>query len=219
MDGCPRRSGGGDAGGGDGASAVLIVVRHGRTASNASGLLLGRSDPGLDDLGRRQADALAVALHAGSVGGRAARVVCSPLLRTRETAEALGLPVTIDDRWIELDYGVLDGTALTELPAELWERWVSDPDFAPDGGESIADLGVRVRAACEDLADEAAERDVIVVTHVSPVKAAVGWALGVGDHTAWHLYVAPASITRIAVGRPRRSLHAFNVVAHLDDLG
>jgi broad specificity phosphatase PhoE len=73
-----------------------------------------------------------------------------------------------------------------------------------------------VRAACEDLAAEAAEQDVVVVTHVSPLKAAVAWALGVGDEVAWHLYVAPASVTRVSTSGPRRSLHAFNVVAHLD---
>jgi broad specificity phosphatase PhoE len=189
---------------------VLIIVRHGRTEANASGLLLGRLDPGLDDLGRRQAAALA------PVVAGAARVVCSPLRRTRETAAALGLPVEVDERWIELDYGVLDGTPLKDVSPDLWSRWVTDLDFAPEGGESIARLGERVRSACDDLVAEAAERDVVVVTHVSPVKAAVGWALGVGDQVAWRMFVAPASVTRVATGGPRRSLHAFNVVAHLD---
>ena len=190
----------------------LIVVRHGRTEANATGLLLGRRDPALDEVGRRQAAELA-----GAVAG-AHRVVTSPLRRTRETAEALGLPITEDDRWIELDYGALDGTPLRDVPAELWSRWVADVEFAPEGGESIAALGHRVRAACEDLVEEAAARDVVVVTHVSPVKAAVAWALGVGDEVAWHLYVAPGSVTRIAVGPPRRSLHSFNATSHLDGI-
>ena len=191
---------------------MLIVLRHGRTEANASGLLLGRLDPGLDELGRAQAAALA------PVVAGAARVVCSPLRRTRETADALGLPVEVDERWIELDYGVLDGTPLRDIPTDLWSQWVSDPDFAPEGGESIAALGRRVRSACDDLAAEAAEQDVVVVTHVSPVKAAVGWALGVGDEVAWRMFVAPASVTRVATNGARRSLHAFNVVSHLDGL-
>jgi broad specificity phosphatase PhoE len=191
---------------------VLIVVRHGRTAANASGLLLGRQDPGLDDLGRRQAEALR------TVVAGAARAVCSPLGRTRETAAALGLPVTVDERWIELDYGVLDGTPMRDVPPDLWSRWVRDLDFAPEGGESLAALGARVRDACDDLADEAAAHDVVVVTHVSPVKAAVAWALGVGDEITWHLYAAPAAVTRISTSGPRRSLHAYNVTTHLDAL-
>jgi broad specificity phosphatase PhoE len=188
----------------------LVVVRHGRTEANASGLLVGRIDPGLDDLGRRQAAALAPVLAGAS------RVVCSPLRRTRETAEAIGLPVEVDERWIELDYGVLDGVPMSDVPSDLWARWIADPDFAPEGGESIAQLGARVRLACDDLAEEAATTDIVVVTHVSPVKAAVAWALGVGDEVAWRMFVAPASITRISTSGARRSLHAFNLVAHLD---
>lgn len=193
---------------------ALIVLRHGRTEANASGLLLGRRlDPGLDDLGRAQAAALGAAV----VG--AARVVSSPLRRARETAAALGLPVEVDDRWAEMDYGELDGTPIADVPAETWVRWRSDLDHAPPGGESIAALGARVRDACGALAAEAAERDVVVVTHVSPLKAAVAWALGVPDDVAWRMFVAPASVTRIAVGERGPSLHAFNVTAHLDSLG
>ncbi len=191
---------------------MLIVVRHGRTEANASGLLLGRHDPPLDELGRRQAATLS-AVVAG-----ARRAVCSPLQRTRETAAALGLDVEVDERWIELDYGSLDGTPLSEVPADLWSQWTSDVTFAPEGGESLAAMGERVRAACDDLADEAAEHDIVVVTHVSPLKAAVAWALGVGDEVAWRMFVAPASVTRISVSRGRRSLHAYNVTTHLDGL-
>ena len=191
---------------------MLIVVRHGRTNANASGLLLGRRlDPGLDELGRRQAAALATVLPD-------ARVVSSPLRRTRETAEALGRPVDVDDRWIELDYGELDGTPLRDVPRETWAGWQADPSWAPPGGESLVALGDRVRDACASLAEEAAQRDVIVVTHVSPVKAALTWALGVGDEISFRAFVAPASITTIATNGPRPSLHSFNGCTHLADL-
>ncbi len=192
---------------------MLIVVRHGRTDANASGLLVGRRlDPGLDVLGERQAQALAAALPG------AARVISSPLLRARQTAAAFGRPVEVDERWVELDYGDLDGTALRDVPPDVWAAWRSDPSLTPGGGESLVDLGTRVRAACADLTDEAAFTDIVVVTHVSPVKAALAWALGVGDEVSWRAFVAPASITRIATAGPRPSLHTFNGCAHLDDL-
>ena len=191
---------------------MLIVVRHGRTEANASGLLLGRRlDPGLDDLGRRQALALAGALPA-------ARVISSPLRRTRETAEALGRPVEIDERWVELDYGDLDGTPLRDVPADVWSTWRADPTWTPPGGESLTALGERVGEACTSLADEAAHGDVIVVTHVSPVKAALAWALGVGDEISFRAFVAPGSITSIATNGARPSLHGFNACTHLDGL-
>ena len=74
----------------------LIIVRHGRTVANASGLLLGRADPELDDSGVEQAAAVGRAIESGRFGQIAA-VVSSPLLRTRSTAKALGLPVQIDE--------------------------------------------------------------------------------------------------------------------------
>ncbi len=183
---------------------MLVLVRHGRTAANARGLLLGRADPPLDDVGRAQAAALA------EVVAGARRAVSSPLARTRETAALLGLPVEVDERWIELDYGELDGRPLAEVPAELWRTWRADVGFAPPGGESLAALGSRVRAACADLAAEAAEGDVVVVSHVSPIKAAVAWALGVGDELAWRLHVAPGSVSRVGVRDGVGVLHSFN---------
>jgi broad specificity phosphatase PhoE len=192
---------------------VLIIVRHGRTEANASGLLLGRRlDPGLDELGRRQAGELAKVLRGAD------RIISSPLRRTRETAAALGGPVDIDERWVEIDYGTLDGTPLSEVPPETWATWRADTAFTPGGGESLAAVGQRVRAAAEELREEARDRDIVVVTHVSPIKAAAGWALGVGDEVVWRMWCAPASITRIGTAGPMPSLHAYNVTAHLDGL-
>lgn len=192
---------------------MLIVVRHGRTAANAAGRLLGRADPPLDDLGLRQAGGLAAAL------GPVDRVVSSPLLRCRSTAAGFGVPVEVDERWIELDYGEWDGSVLGDLPASLWSAWRADVEFAPPGGESLVALGERVRAAADDLAADARDRSVVVVTHVSPIKAALAWALGVGDDVAWRAFVAPASVTRIAVGDRGPSLVGFNDTGHLDGIG
>jgi broad specificity phosphatase PhoE len=194
---------------------VIILLRHGRTAANAAGLLLGRADPDLDEEGVRQAAALAEAVRSSTC--RVTQVVSSPLGRCRQTAErvasAIGASVSVDERWIEMDYGDLDGIPTADVPAETWAAWSSDLTWTPPGGESMAALGARVRGACDELDND---RDVVVVTHVSPIKAAVAWALGVGDEVAWRMFVAPASITRIAVSGKRRSLHSFNEVVHLE---
>jgi broad specificity phosphatase PhoE len=192
---------------------TLFVVRHGRTEANASGLLLGRADPGLDPIGRRQAAAIASVLPAG------ARVVSSPLRRCRETAAALGGDPEIDPRLIELDYGELDLVPLSEIPDELWTAWRADPAFRPPGGETLEELARRVGDALDALAAEAARGDVVVVTHVSPVKAALAWALGVGVEVSWRSFVAQASITRIGMNPRGPSLLSFNSEAHLEQLG
>ena len=193
---------------------MLHIVRHGRTEHNASGLLLGHIDPPLDELGRRQAEALASAI------GPVDRVITSPLLRTCETAAAFGVEPIRDDRWIELDYGEYDGVPLASVAPEVWQAWRTDADFAPPGGESLRELGVRVSGALEELVDEFDPSDTtVVVTHVSPIKAAVCWALEVDDLVAWRLWVATASITSIQIGAGRRAMHTFNDIAHLRAAG
>jgi broad specificity phosphatase PhoE len=191
---------------------VLIIVRHGRTEATATGRLLGRLDLPLDALGERQAVALARAV------GPVDRVVSSPLMRTRQTADAFGLDVELDDRFLELDYGDYDGLPLADVPGEIWREWRRNPDFAPPGGESLSALRQRVEAGLEALADEARTLDIVVATHVSPIKVAITWALGVGDDVTWKMLVSPASIHRVAVVEGGTSLRTFNEIAHLGGL-
>jgi probable phosphoglycerate mutase len=190
---------------------MLILVRHGESTGNADGLLLGRIDAPLTERGLAQARALRPSLEGVT------RVVSSPLDRARSTAEALGtgLPVEVDERWVEVDYGEFDGRPLTEVPDEVWTRWRSDPGYRPPGGETLRDAGRRVRAACEELfsADGEGARGagaVVVVSHVSPIKLATCWALGLGEGGAWRLYLATASITKITWGTDAPVLSRFN---------
>ncbi len=197
--------------------STLVVVRHGRTRANAARQLLGRRDVPLDALGQAQAAALAAAV------GPVDRVVTSPLLRARQTAAAFDAPVAVDDRFIELDYGTYDGMALADVPLEFWDQLRSGEaagelvDHTADRFESLAALRRRVEAGLEEVrASE--DATTVVVTHVSPVKAAVTWAMGVGDEATWRLFVHPASISRIEVTPRGPVLHSFNEVAHLADL-
>lgn len=191
---------------------TLFICRHGRTEANASGLLLGRADPDLDHLGRAQAGAMAAAIP------EVASVVSSPLGRCRQTAEAFGLPVGIDERLIELDYGEFDLKPLAEVPAEVWARWRSDTDFRPPGGETLNELGARVFEALDELSQAAIDHNVVVVTHVSPIKASMAWALRCSMDISWRCFVAQASITTIAVSANGPSLRLFNGVDHLQSI-
>ena len=188
---------------------MLILVRHGQTAANAAGLLLGRADLDLNDLGRRQAKALAAAVP------NPTKVVSSPLRRCTETADAFGVAVELDERWIEVDYGEYDGLELAAVGADVWKQWRTDRTYRPPGGETFEEVDARVWAVCDELVGDAAEGDVVVVSHVSPIKAAVAWALGVGDGVAWRMFVDVASLTRIAVTDRGPVLRSFNEVHHL----
>ena len=183
---------------------MLILVRHGETAPNVDRVLLGRADPPLTALGRRQAETLARALPAPT------RVVSSPLRRARDTAAAFGTPADVDERWIEIDYGILDGEPAATASERLVSRWRDDLEYAPEGGESLAALGRRVRSACADLVEDARHGSVVVVTHVSPIKAAIAWALSVDDRIAWRMFVNDAAVTRIGIGAEGPILRSFN---------
>ncbi|WP_419853547.1 histidine phosphatase family protein [Candidatus Poriferisodalis sp.] len=197
---------------------MLIVVRHGRTRANAAGLLQGRVDNELDEVGVQQANQIAAAL--ARADQRPDRIISSPLLRARQTARATaeftGLDISIDDRWAELDYGEWDGIPIADVQVSDWQRWRADSDFAPPGGESLAQLNSRVGAACDELTAVAADRNVAIFTHVSPIKSAVRWALGTSDEISWHLQVSQAQITSIGFRGPVPRLSTFNDTSHLD---
>ncbi len=186
---------------------VLILVRHGRTPANAAGQLQGRIDQDLDDHGRAQAAAVAAFVTA-SVDVDA--VVSSPLRRAVQTAEPFGVPVSIDERWIELAYGEYEGTEMSSVPHDVWRRWREEADYVPAGGEAMSTLDERVRAACESLLDRAATENVVVVSHVSPIKAAVAWALGADVGISFNCHLDQASVCRIEVRNGRPLLRSFN---------
>jgi broad specificity phosphatase PhoE len=183
---------------------VLILVRHGRTEANAARRLQGRLDLPLDGVGLAQVAGLAEWL------GRPDRVISSPLLRARQTAEAFAVPYEVDERWIELDYGNLDGVPVAEVDDDVWARWRVDPLYQAGGGESMATMRARVVAAAEELLADAEERMIVVTTHVSPIKAALTWVLGVDVTVGWRCHLDQASVCRITVGPSGPVLLGFN---------
>jgi broad specificity phosphatase PhoE len=164
-------------------ASLLFYVRHGETEWNQQGRLQGQHDSGLTALGRAQA------VHCGEIlrqllarDGRDAGAldfVSSPLGRARATMEvmraALGLePVDYrtDARLAELAFGRWEGVAYPELLAHervtLAAREQDNWNFVPPGGESYADLLVRVRAWHATL-----RRDSVVVAHGGTARALV----------------------------------------------
>ena len=192
---------------------TLFLVRHGATEQNQRGLLLGsRADPDLAEEGRAQAQALARSLARHPE----ATIVSSPMRRCLETAETIaeviGSDVIVEDRLVEIDYGEWEGVSLAEIPIETSERWRADASFRPPGGETLEEVACRVAAWCEEVDGGS---DVIAVTHVSPVKGVVAWALGAPATVAWRLFVSVASITTIGIHPYGPVLLAFNDTGHL----
>jgi broad specificity phosphatase PhoE len=196
---------------------VIILVRHGQSTTNEQGLLVGRSDPRLTELGQRQARALAPWL------AEVEDLWVSPLARARETA-AIALPgreQMVKESFIEVDYGDLDGTSLAEITTQHWRAFEFDHDHAFGGGESLADVDKRVHAELDGLLDDGSSllhsptRHLAIVSHVSPIKSAVAWALGVPGSTSWRMRLENGSMTVVGVRARGPQLVRYNAVPAL----
>lgn len=197
---------------------MIILIRHGQTTSNARNLLVGRGDPDLTELGRRQATALRDLLK------DVREVWTSPLQRARETA-SLAIPhieATVNEAFIEVDYGTLDGEPLSAVSGEQWRAFERDHAMAFGGGESLVDVDLRVHAQLEALLEDelsllhSREHHLAIVSHVSPIKSAMVWALGVPTSTVWRMQLNNGSITTITTRLSTPALLHYNVVPTLE---
>lgn len=188
---------------------TLILARHGRSTSNSAGTLAGRT-PGieLDERGVEQATALGERLR--GIGLDA--VVSSPLKRCRSTAElalssaGLDLPVQLDDRVMETDYGSWSGRLLKDL-AELpqWRQVQQSPSSVvfPDG-EAMLGVRTRVSEAVQDWNTRLGPEAVwLLVSHGDPITALLSWALGMDFDRVQSLTVDPASVSIVHFPTPK----------------
>jgi probable phosphoglycerate mutase len=133
-------------------------------------------------------------------------VYASPMIRTQETAGAvgrrLGLPVEVDPAFAECDFGEWEGLVAEEIesrwPGQL-KRWHVDAEFRAPGGESIEDVGVRVGAALERLREGGVDRTVVVVSHSVTIRAAIGLTIGAPSSVWASVRVAAASISIVRI--------------------
>ncbi|WP_254898100.1 histidine phosphatase family protein [Kitasatospora sp. NA04385] len=135
---------------------------------------------------------------------RADRVLAAPSPRCRRTAGALGLAAEAEPALADLDPGGWRGRPLAELASgepESVAAWLSDPEFAPPGGESVAALLARVGGWLDALPAGAGR--VLAVAEPAAVRAAVVHALALPPAAFWRLDVAPLTATSLS-GRSGR---------------
>jgi len=206
--------------------ATLVLVRHGRSTANTSGVLAGRAGGvRLDAVGKDQA---------ARVAGRLARVplvavVSSPLQRCRETAGAViaaqpGPPTLQIERALnECDYGDWQGRSLRELTKEkLWRVVQQQPSAAGfPGGETLAQMQSRAVDAVRRLDRAVTEQHGpgavwVAVSHGDVIKAVLADALGLHLDLFQRIQVDPASASMVRFGDERP--HVLGVNTHEGDL-
>lgn len=197
---------------------TVILLRHGRSTANSAGVLAGRTlGVALDESGVAQAQELVGRLAQLPL----AALVSSPLQRCQETvaplAQARELEVTVDDRFVEVDYGQWTGRELSKLGKEpLWKVVQSHPSAAVfPGGEGLAALQARAVAAVREWdAKLAAEHGPqvlwLVCSHGDVIKAVLADALGVHLDGFQRIVANPCSISAVTYTETRPFVQRVN---------
>ena len=161
--------------------ARFLLLRHGQTDMSAAKQFSGLSDPELNETGQWQARRAAG--YIGKRGGIDA-VLSSPLQRTQSTAKAvaeeLNLQVKTEDGLIEMDFGEWEGKSFSEVRAEYPEEhrtFFYDSTSCPPEGECMEDIYERTQDVTRRLAKEYAGQNVVLVSHVTPIKAILRYGL------------------------------------------
>ncbi|TKK85611.1 bifunctional RNase H/acid phosphatase [Herbidospora galbida] len=200
-------------------ATTLVLLRHGQTALSVEKRFSGLGDPPLTELGEAQAEKAAARL----AGAKLDAIVSSPLGRARQTAEAVakatGLRVHVDEDLRETDFGAWEGRTFAEIrdrwPHEM-NAWLADPAVAPPGGESFQAAGHRVQRARERILAGHPGETVLLVSHVTPIKLLVRYALNAPPEALYRMHLDLACLSAIDYYSDGPSvLRVFNDTAHL----
>jgi probable phosphoglycerate mutase len=202
-----------------GEPAVTLLLRHGQTPMSVQKRYAGRSDVPLTDTGMAQAAAAAKRLASAGIDV----IVASPLRRTMQTAGEVaavtGLPVAAEDGFRETDFGDWEGLTFAEVrerwPSEM-TAWLADPEVAPPGGESFAEVSERVTAALDRVLAGRTGQRILVVSHVTPIKTLVAAALLAPPAALYRMHLDVAALCEIDwYADGPAVLRSFNDTAHL----
>jgi probable phosphomutase (TIGR03848 family) len=186
---------------------LVVLVRHGTTATTGRELPGRASGLHLSDVGQQQAKAAAARIAALQDDKRkVAAVYASPLERTRETAapiaDALDLEVRIEKGLIEVDIG--EWTGLTLAAARKKPEWRTiqryPSAFRFPGGESFLEMQARMVDTLDRLRAAHPGEVVVAVSHADPIRVAVAHALGTHLDLFQRIVVSPCSVTAVALG-------------------
>jgi broad specificity phosphatase PhoE/ribonuclease HI len=179
---------------------TTVLVRHGETPLSVERRFSGTGDPELSDRGRAQATAAAQRLAALDVDA----VITSPRARARATASAiataLGIEATVDEAIAETDFGDWEGHTFAEVRKQWPDAlaaWLADPDVAPPGGESFTATFKRVGDWRQRAVEAYPGKTVVVVSHVTPIKALLRDALDAPAQVLYRIHLDPASVSAI----------------------
>lgn len=211
-----------------GGMTELILIRHGETDWNRELRFQGQVDVPLNATGHEQARRLAERLGAERLV--VDHLVCSDLIRTRQTAQPvlgtllpqLHIDNVVDASLREQSFGLVDGMRVDDIKlqhAGAWENWLRfDADGGMPGGETTRQFHTRVMDAVRRLAQEHAGKTLMVVTHGGVLDMVWRTARGVGLHGPRQSDIPNAGFNRVRLDGDAIELLHWADVRHLADL-
>ena len=195
----------------------IIFLRHGQAKNNTERILSGRT-PGvpLTDKGITQAQQTAELLEHMNISA----IYSSPIQRAKHTAEIVGkhnsIDVTIDDRLIELDMGKFTNVPYDEIFTShgnvFMKFYNGELEIAHNGVETFADVKKRVASIVEEVIEKHPDENVVLVTHMDPIKAMLSTIVDLSPTNLFELIIANASLNLFREKDGKFSLSGINVM-------
>jgi 2,3-bisphosphoglycerate-dependent phosphoglycerate mutase len=202
------------------AATRILAIRHGETDWNASTRIQGHTDIPLNKMGRWQARQLALALAHETINV----IYASDLSRAFETARAVGKVqgqrVVAVPLLRERHFGAFQSRQFRDIEVELpeqAERWRKrDPEFCPEGGESLQTFYARCVGAAQQVARAHPGQTIALVAHGGVMDCLYRAALRIDLQTPRSWALGNASINRLLYTGEGFSLVGWSDTAHLD---
>jgi 2,3-bisphosphoglycerate-dependent phosphoglycerate mutase len=204
----------------------VLAIRHGETAWNVDTRIQGKLDIGLNDNGRKQAERLGAALAKNQAHEPITAIYSSDLWRAYDTAlsisKATGVSVVTDEGLRERGFGVFEGKTFDEVVLQWPDqalRWRErDPDFCPEGGESLTMFRDRILAASQALTARHPGEQIALVAHGGVMDVLYRAATGQGIQAPRTWSLGNAVINRLLWSPTAFTLVGWNDMQHLEDV-
>src|SRR5688572_3029365 len=198
------------------------MVRHGQTAASRENRFSGSSDPPLTPIGELMAEAFARAYAPLTWDA----IYTSPMLRTRQTAEALsrhtGVAPTVEDGLKEVEYGEWEGLRQDEVKArwpDAFEYWASDvASRGTPGGETAFHVAARAMRVVEEIRSRHERGNVLLVSHKATLRVITCALLGLDVRLFRERLAQPVgAVTMFVVTNKKAQLEIFGDRSHLSE--
>ncbi|MFY9966898.1 MAG: histidine phosphatase family protein [Nitrososphaeraceae archaeon] len=198
---------------------LTIMMRHGQAENNVNKILVGRHvEAHLTEYGKRQVADTAMYLKEIPIS----RILVSPVIRTIETAkivcEILGSTYEVDERLYEIELGKLVGMNYEEIVQKYGNLFLkfyagNDPTLLSYGVESFTSVKNRINNLLEELGHTSEDENILLITHLDPVKAAISILLDLNPNSLYRWHIRNASLTILRQESQIYSLSAVNLMS------